>query len=97
LKLPAAATTDYGNLAGNLEVGYTFDATIQPRIYLGGAYFGGDADADDLSFNRLFSNWEYSEFIENTELSNAWLLRAGVSIMPTESREAGPCRHLLPG
>jgi hypothetical protein len=76
--------TDYGNFAGNVEVGYTFDATIQPRIYLGGAYLGGDTD-DDLSFNRLFSNWEYSEFIENTELSNAWLLRAGVSIMPTES------------
>ena len=76
--------TDYGNIAGNVEVGYTFDASIQPRIYLGGAYLGGDTD-DDLSFNRLFSNWEYSEFIENTELSNAWLLRGGVSIMPTES------------
>ena len=75
---------DAGNLAGNLEVGYTFDASIQPRIYLGGAYFGGDADGD-LSFLRLFSNWEYSEFIENTELSNAWLLRAGVSILPTET------------
>jgi hypothetical protein len=76
---------DASNLGANLEVGYTFDANIQPRIYLGGAYFGGDADADELSFHRLFSNWEYSEFIENTELSNAWLLRAGASIMPTES------------
>ena len=81
---PGGNDPDYGNLAANVEVGYTFDATIQPRIYLGGAYFGGDAD-EDLSFNRLFSNWEYSEFIENTELSNAWLIRAGVSILPTES------------
>jgi opacity protein-like surface antigen len=81
----AGGDIDAGNLGANVEVGYTFDATIQPRLYLGGAYLGGDADADELSFNRLFSNWEYSEFIENTELSNTWLLRAGVSIMPTES------------
>lgn len=85
LEIAGGGDADYGNLAGNLEVGYTFDASIQPRIYLGGAYLGGDADGDDLSFNRLFSNWEYSEFIENTELSNAWLIRAGASIMPTES------------
>ena len=38
----------------------------------------------DRSFNRLFSNWEYSEFLENTDLSNVWLVRAGGSIAPTE-------------
>ena len=37
-----------------------------------------------VSFNRLFSNWEYSEFLENTELSNVWIGRGGVSAMPTE-------------
>ena len=37
-----------------------------------------------VSFNRLFSNWEYSEFIENTDLSNAWIARGGVSLTPTE-------------
>src|SRR6185295_9586100 len=31
------------------------------------------------------SNWEYSEFIDNTDLSNVWLVRAGASILPTES------------
>ena len=82
---PGGADADYGNIGGNLELGYTFDASIQPRIYLGGAYFGGDTNGDDVSFNRLFSNWEYSAFIENTELSNAWLIRAGVSILPTET------------
>ena len=40
-----------------------------------------------VSFNRLFSNWEYSEFIENTELSNVWIGRGGVSVKPTESTE----------
>ena len=88
---------DYSEWAFNLEAGYTFDMAWTPRVYLGGAYFGGADDDndnffdflfggndDDLSFNRLFSNWEYSEFIENTELSNAWVLRAGISAMPTE-------------
>jgi len=75
---------DYGELGGNLEVGYTFDASVQPRIYLGGAYFGGDTGGD-ASFNRLFSNWEYTEHFANTDESNLWLIRAGVSIMPTET------------
>ena len=44
------------------------------------------ADAS-VSFNRLFSNWEYSEFLANTELSNVWIGRGGVSVKPTESTE----------
>lgn len=90
---PNGNDPDYGQLAGNLEVGYTFDASIQPRIYVGGAYLGGDANtfrhhggSGELSFNRLFSNWEYSEFLDNpSNFSNVWLARAGASIMPTES------------
>ncbi len=46
----------------------------------------GRPDAN-LSFNRLFSNWEYSEFLDGTDLTNVWLLRGGVSAMPTESLE----------
>jgi len=37
-----------------------------------------------VSFNRLFSNWEYSEFLDATDLSNAWIGRGGVSVMPME-------------
>ena len=44
------------------------------------------ADAS-VSFNRLFSNWEYSEFLDNTDLSNVWIGRGGVSVKPTESTE----------
>jgi hypothetical protein len=85
---------------GNLEVGYTFDMNYKPRVYIGGAYFGGEDNRDlsffewlnpfdmpeaSVSFNRLFSNWEYTEFFENTDLSNAWVARAGVSASPVES------------
>ena len=95
---------EYDGLWGaNVEVGYTFDFMWTPRVYLGGAYFDGedersisffewlnpfDRPESSVSFNRLFSNWEYSEFIENTDLSNAYVLRGGVSVHPTESVEA---------
>jgi hypothetical protein len=92
---------DISALGANLELGYTFDANWQPRIFAGMAYLQGgdqgedvnslwdlvwnDDDSDELSFNRLFSNWEYSEFLENTDLSNAFVYRLGLSVMPTES------------
>jgi len=92
---------NYSALGVNLELGYTFDCNWQPRLFGGMAYLQGgdqgedvnslwdlvwnDDDNDDLSFNRLFSNWEYSEFLENTDLSNVFVYRLGVSAMPTES------------
>jgi len=92
---------EYDQWAGNLEVGYTFDMTYQPRVFLGGAYFGGEDNRDvsfwewlspfdkpeaSVSFNRLFSNWEYSQFLDTMgDMSNVWLVRGGVSAMPTES------------
>lgn len=94
---------DLNNWAANLEVGYTFDMAWTPRVYLGGAYFGGEDKRDvnfwdwvgamvcpfwsaesSVSFNRLFSSWEYSEFLENSDLSNVWIGRGGVSVNPTE-------------
>lgn len=85
---------DYDAFAVNLEAGYTFDMTWTPRVYLGAAFLeGGDQDNgnlffgndnNDLAFNRLFSNWEYSEFLENSDLSNSIIYRAGISATPTE-------------
>lgn len=75
---------DINAWATNLEAGYTFDVSYQPRVFAGFAYLEG-GDGEDVSFNRLFSNWEYSEFLENTDLSNAFVYRLGVSAMPTES------------
>lgn len=37
-----------------------------------------------MGFNRLFSNWEYSEFIENSDMSNVWVLRGGLNLVPAE-------------
>ncbi|MBI2433657.1 MAG: alginate export family protein [Candidatus Hydrogenedentes bacterium] len=90
------ADLDYDALGLNLEVGYTFDMNWQPRVFLGGAYLdGGDTgrqgfffnDTPELAFNRLFSNWEYSEFLANTDESNLIIYRAGVGAMPTENIE----------
>ena len=71
-------------LAANLEVGYTFDMSLSPRVYLGGAYFEGSDD--DRPFNRLFSNWEYSLLLDTMgQMNNFWTARAGFSMMPTET------------
>jgi hypothetical protein len=94
---------DYSDWAANLELGYTFDMSYQPRVYLGAAYLGGQDDRGitfwewlspfdmpdaSVSFNRLFSNVEYSQFLDvNGDLSNVWLIRGGVSATPTESVE----------
>jgi len=95
-----------GNLAANLQVGYTFDMDLKPRVFVGGAYFGGEDNRDlnfwqwlgaevwptwhaksSLSFNRLFSDWQYSNFVDfaNQDCSNLWLAYAGVSVMPVEN------------
>jgi len=69
--------------------GYTFDVNMQPRIFVNGAYYSGadtndDATIDEVGFNRLFSDHEYSEFIDNTDLTNVWFIGAGASAQVTE-------------
>ncbi len=95
---------NFDNFGANLELGYTFDINWKPRVFIGGAYLGGEDNRgvsygewlgalhnpywranSSVSFNRLFSSWEYSEFVENTDLSNAWILRTGVSFYPVEA------------
>ncbi len=80
------ADTDVDAWAANLEAGYTFDCSYQPRVYLGYAFFEGGED-DDLPFNRLFSDTQYSEFLGFSTLSNVHLIRGGISACPTESVE----------
>lgn len=67
--------------------GYTFDVNMQPRIFINGAYYSGDDEdfEDEYGFNRLFSDHEYSEFIDSTDLMNFWMVGGGVSAQVTES------------
>lgn len=72
-------------------LGYTFDVNMQPRIFINGAYYSptdedviDDGDGD-LGFNRLFSDKEYSEFLDGTDLSNFWMIGGGVSAQVTEA------------
>jgi hypothetical protein len=88
------ADVSYDELAINAELGYTFDASWQPRIFARFAYLGGgDPDRScwsndyDMPFNRLFSNVEYSEFIDQTALSNVLVYSLGMQAMVTETLE----------
>lgn len=83
----AFPNVEYDAYAANLEAGYTFDIEYAPRVWAGFAYFSGPDNTGtdaELGFNRLFSDWEYSEFLANTDLSNAWVARAGASVQATE-------------
>jgi hypothetical protein len=94
---------EYDAIGANLQIGYTFDTSYQPNIWVGAAYFEGEDNREEgfgdylrslfpfyereasISFNRLFSDWEYSEFLDSTELSNSIIFRAGGGIKPTEA------------
>jgi hypothetical protein len=84
----AGGDSDFDGIGFNGELGYTFDANYDPRIYLGFVFLEGP-DSGDAGFNRLFSNWEYSEFLSNTDLSNVWILRGGISASPREDLSIG--------
>ena len=86
------ADVDYDEFGINAVLGYTFDATWQPRVFAGFAYLGGGDSDDscwsndrDMPFNRLFSNTNYCEFLDMQQnLSNMLVYRLGVQVAPTE-------------
>ncbi|MBI4557806.1 MAG: alginate export family protein [Candidatus Hydrogenedentes bacterium] len=90
---------DFDAFAANLSIGYTFDMTYSPRLWLIAAYFEGEDNRDlsfwdwlnpfdrpqaSVSFNRLFSTWEYSEFVVISDESNFYTVDVGVTFHPTE-------------
>jgi hypothetical protein len=79
----AAPMDDIGAFALTGKAGYTFDVEYQPRVFLNGTYLSGDDQ--DPAFNRLFSDHEYSEFLDATDLSNVWIVGGGVGAQMTES------------
>lgn len=87
--------------AGTIEMGLTLDMVMQPRLFIGADYFGGEDERDitvvewlnpfdrpqsSISFNRLFSDKMYSGFFDlNKDMSNVWMGKGGVQVHPTES------------
>lgn len=88
------ADVEFDEFAINAEMGYTFDASWQPRIFARFVYLGG-GDPDNslwsndytMPFNRLFSNVEYSEVLDQTALSNVLVYSLGMQALVTESLE----------
>jgi hypothetical protein len=87
---------------GHFEVGYTFEAVWQPRVYLAGYYYDGEDNRGlsfwdwlnpfhkpdaSISFNRLFSDHEIDWFLCTSALTNSWELAGGVSVTPVEKLE----------
>ena len=96
IDVPNRKDLHYGAFAVNTELGYTFDISLQPRPFIGFAYFGDEdgGDDSDMAFNRMFSNWEYSEFLENTAMSDVWISRVGFCLSPIEQitlKAVGTC------
>ena len=98
---------DYDNLGAKLDVGYAFEGSHHPHVFVGGRYYGGEDNRDitfwewlnpfympeaSVNFNRLFSDEIASgAFDLNKDLSNAWLVRAGVEGAITEKLRARFC------
>lgn len=89
------ADIDYDAFAANVEIGYTLDMSMAPRLFARFAYFDGGEPTHlywytndrKLPFNRLFSNWEYTEFFANTDESNLIYYALGIQAQPTETLE----------
>lgn len=91
---------EYDAWAGDLEVGYSFDAPWSPRVFAGAAYFSGEDNRDisfaewlnpfdrpeaSVSFNRLFSGIGYAWTWDVFQnSSNFYQFRAGVTGKPTD-------------
>jgi len=69
----------------DVRAGYTFDMGWQPRVFANFAWYEGDDE--DLAFDRLFSDLEYSAFLDNVNanLTDVFVYALGVQVMPTEA------------
>jgi len=86
------ADVKYDSFGVFAQAGYTFDMAWKPRVFARFSWLdGGDPDnspwSNDrtLPFNRLFSNYEYTEFFANTDESNFFYYGLGLDLAPTEA------------
>lgn len=90
--------------AGHFEVGWTSPLPWDTRLFLGGAYYGGDDDRSisfvewlnpfdrpdaSVAFNRLFTSWLEDSFIDISAMSNVWTGYIGANAYPSERVELG--------
>lgn len=91
---------EYGTWGATFQVGYTADCAWNPRVYVGGDYYGGEDHRSvsfleylnpfagpqaSVSFNRLFSDYTHTGFIDlNEDASNMWMAHVGVQAHPSE-------------
>lgn len=87
------------------EVGYTFESVKwSPRLYLGAEYYSGEDNRAvsfwewlmpsgkpeaSVSFNRLFSDYEFDYFLDASSLSNYLGLRAGAEFTLSDALTLG--------
>ena len=94
----------YGVWAGHAETGWTTPLAWDTRVFLGGAYYGGqdnrsisfrdwldpfDKPDAGVAFNRLFSSWREDSFIDSSDMSNFWKAYIGANAYPSERVELG--------
>jgi len=90
--------------AGHFEVGWVTRMPWSTRMFVGGAYYGGEDNRDitfaewlnpfdrpqaSVSFNRLFSSWREDAFIDGSGMSNFWKAYLGANAYPSERLELG--------
>ncbi len=91
----------FNNWAADARVGYTFSTTWSPRLFAFGCYYQGHDNRDisfwdwvnpfykpdaSISFNRLFSEINYMQAVNDTggTVSNFAQAGIGVEVQPTE-------------
>lgn len=97
-------SAEFGAWGGDIEIGYSLECWWLRRVYIGGAYYGGEDNRDvdffewllgtgspdaSVSFNRVFPAYSYTEILDRPRnLSNFWQARAGVELQMTETLSA---------
>lgn len=80
-----APDADFDGIALQGIVGYTFEDINNLRLWGGVTYLSGTDDADEIGYVRPFSDQEYSEHLDDSDLTNVLLVRGGASIQATEA------------
>lgn len=79
---------DVAALGVNTIIGYGLDSAWSPYFFYNLGYFQG-ASNDELAFNRLFSDYSYTQYDLQENFSNHFAHVFGVQVTPCEAVEVG--------